>query len=748
MRTKIRLKPIPPFPEDPLLHANLLSETIGGGTNAVAALSNGRLSVSISPWAEITHLRWPSLSWYDHLRYFTARKVFGLRDLINLLNEEAAHPYEVRWGEEAPSEEWKLYGRPLEPHPELGSRAGVLTPGATKPFWLNDPLWKSQRWYAGDNSGILITTLSGPATLEVADWVDPEWDLLVRVHRIEGAARFFYHSTFAPSLKFAKGLFFPVDPKWAGFGAVYCPSEGIVIHFRPFRKRWNPAEKDWTPEKLDSFYPEGGVFLAWGFDSMPSSFQVGADRAGRKVPPDSPIGGRADAEDGILQGNKAFRGPVDAALAIDFPDLRGTVAVLIAVGSTATEASSLIRRAREIGIEALRERVERFWESTGSKVFLPPEEKDQTIRRVAKRSVLALLMGQDANSGAIVASLSRQPSYHFDFPRDSAFFDLGLDVAGFPEKVDRHLDFLMKVQMRGKWAFGWMWLVNLRWPFYRPEGHFKANYSVDGLPGSMPHPFEIDSTGLAVWNLWRHEAFVPDERKDDYRRKAWEVIERGAEALMDYVDFRAGWIRPAFEDDSSRPSATFHGASSTLTALMAAVDAARRWVGDERKAAKWEEAATLLRRSMLQKLEGKVTRETIGWRGLHWSLWPAPLLKPGDPRAAPLVEMLVREITEKIESRRPGFSYLAEQLFALALAPDRTREQEDLIRKGLEFLAHKVAIPGTGHFGEIVLKKGEFYQNRTAIPHLWNGILFYLALLALYRPEIFHRQRPPYPPEG
>jgi len=212
------------------------------------------------------------------------------------------------------------------------------------------------------------------------------------------------------------------------------------------------------------------------------------------------------------------------------------------------------------------------------------------------------------------------------------------------------------------------------------------------------------------------------------------------------MDLRAGWLRPAFEDDSSRPSATFHGASSTLTALMAAADAAYRWVREERKAERWERAASALRQSMLKKLEGKISREILGWRGLHWAFWPAPLFKPGDSRCLPLVEILVKEITEKVEGKRPGFSYLAEQLFALALAPIRTHEHEALIRRGLEFLAYKVATPGTHHFGEIVLKKGEFYQNRTAIPHLWNGILFYLTLLALHRPEAFHRQRPPYPP--
>lgn len=744
MPVRLKLKTIPPIPEDPLLQANLLSETIGGGTNAIAALSNGRLSVSISPWGEITHLRWPSLSCCDHLRYFTAYKVFSLLDLISLLHEETARPYEVRWGEEAPSEEWKLYGRPLEPYPELGSRAGILTPGASKPLWLNDPVWTSQRRYSSEDSAVLITTLSGPAELEITDWIDPEWDLLVRVHKVKGASRFFYHSTFAPALKPRRGLFASPDPKDAGFGAVYWADEGIVIHFNPRRKRW--ATGEWSPRKLDSFYPEGGVFLAWGFDRIPSSFQIGADRAGRKVPPSAPLGGRLDAEDGLLQENPAFQGPVDAALAMDLPDLHGTVVVFIAVSDTATGAVSLIRRARELGVEALIQRVDKAWKDIGKRVFLPPQEKDQTILKVAKRSVLSLIMGQDTGSGAIVASLSRQPAYHFDFPRDSAFFDLGLDAAGFSERVDQHLDFLMKVQMRGKCAFGWMWLVNLKWPFYHPEGHFKANYSADGSPGSMPHPFEIDSTGLTIWNLWRHELFVPDGGKESYCLKAWEAIERGAEALMDYVDLRAGWLRPAFEDDSSRPSATFHGASSTLTALMAAADAAYRWVGEERKAERWERAASALRQSMLKKLEGKISREILGWRGLHWAFWPAPLFKPGDPRCLPLVEILVKEVTEKVEGKRPGFSYLAEQLFALALAPIRTHEHEALIRRGLEFLAYKVAIPGTHHFGEIVLKKGEFYQNRTAIPHLWNGILFYLTLLALHRPEAFHRQRPPYPP--
>lgn len=746
--------------QDEVLLADLFSESESGGTNVAAALGNGRLSVGISPWAELVYLRWPRLSYHDHLRYFTSRNPGTKFDwLRRIINSSKTKPKDVRWGADAPSADWYRYGRPFEPYPELGSRAGLLPIGGNAPTWLGDPTWTSERHYASEDSVVLITTLTRSADgripalqIEVTDWVDDNQDLLVRVHQVApGVERFFYHTTFAPWLGRIKSTY---DPLSAGFAALYCPNDDLIVHFRPRTPDARPLTKQpadgWTPEEIDARYPGGGMFVAWGFLNESDGVQIGADRAGRRVPADAPQGGRADAKDGQLQGNTIFLGPVDAALSRNFGGREGQVVVFIVAANSATNAAKKIRESRAAGLQALRERVDAGWKARSSKIYFP-EEADPNVRRVAKRSLLSLLMGQDAESGAIVASLARQPCYHFDFPRDDAFFDTALDLAGFVERVDKHLAFLSKVQLHDQRAFSTLLLINGKWPLCRPEGHYLASYFTDGIKGIFPQPFEIDATGMTVWNFWRHEQFVPKERKAKYRELVGPPLQRGADAILRYVDLKARWMRPAFEDDNMKPTASLHGAASTLTGLMSAVAAGRSWGLDPDRVNAWAVGARELRQGILARIDAGLDVATIGWRGLHWSLWPAPIFEPSDSRVERLVERLLADITDKVEGRRAGFAYLGEQIFTLALAPGRDTEREAVIRRALNFLTNEVAFPGSEHFGEVALY-GDFagtgkkvYQNRTAIPHLWTCVLMYLTLMALHEPWRFETQRPPIP---
>ena len=189
---------------DALFASDLSSEVSKGATNSAAALGNGRLSALISPWAELTVLRWPSPLYGDQLRYFTLP---GTRE----------RP--VRMVEDAPSLDWRRYGHPQEPCPGLGSRGGLgLDSGELS--WLGDPTWSSERGFEPEDSMTLVTRLSRPGLeVEVIDFIDPELDLMVRQFKIHGPARrFFYHGTFAPRVPDpAEGVDW--DPPDAGFAA-------------------------------------------------------------------------------------------------------------------------------------------------------------------------------------------------------------------------------------------------------------------------------------------------------------------------------------------------------------------------------------------------------------------------------------------------------------------------------------------------------------------------------------------------
>jgi hypothetical protein len=734
-----------------LLASDLASESAEGPSNYATCLSNGRLSAGISPWGELTFLRWPNLSYHEHLRYFTKHKNPVTPFLFGILGS-------VRMGPDAPGPDWRLYGHPCVKHPELGSRAGILL--ENREFaWLGDPSWSSSRRFQSDCSPVFITRLErGGLWVEVADGILPDKDLMIRAFTISPRpVRFFYQGTFAPALE-SPDYFGRKDNPEAGFAAAYFPEDDLVIHFCPRKKDSgslsSAAYRELCPEKLDQLYPDGGTFLAWGFLEKSSEFQVGADMCRHKNVLEENQAGFLDVQDGALSGNPLFIGMVDAAMCAELDPLETSqITVLIAVADSAGDAAAMIRSARIRNKDLFRE-INQAWNPLAEKIILPAGA-DPVAIRVARRSVLNLVQGQDAKSGAIVASLSRQPEYNYDWPRDGAFFDLALDMAGFTNHVTRHIEFYVRTQRKEKLAFNPIMAFAGMNPFYNPQGHFWGNLAVDGKTKSsmdLTIPFEIDETALLLWDFWRHEKYIPEAERSTYQARTRDTLELAADAVLRFVDIKKGWVKKAYEDDQFPATATFHGAASVLAGLCAAVDAGRRWGIPQDKVEKWAQAARALHKGMLERLDDPDAVEKAGWRGLQWALWPAPLFEDtADPRARALVDRLARQVELKIAPESPGFAYLGEQIFILALAAREYPEYRPLLERALKVFTHDAPLRGADCYGEVVLW-GDFAgegsrvtQNRTAIPHLWNGITSYLSVMAIYEPEKFNTLTPPLP---
>lgn len=746
--------------DDVLLSADLAAETYMGATNAVTALGNGRLTAGISAWGEITYLRWPSPSYYDHLRYYTFSNTQGV---IDLLRSAFRRPKPVRMGSDAPSKDFRRHGRPYEPYPELGSRPGLVTDsgGVT---WVGEPTWSAERSYISDSSPILETRLDHELVgLEARDWVDPRRDVLIRKFSIgENAQRFFYHSTFQPSTTHPseRGLMHPLhpDPPDAGFAAVYHPEEDLITHFRPSNPREDEKVRKTlkggcSPKQLDKLFPEGGIFLTWGFKEHSDEIQVGADKAGNRIGDEAPAGGRADALDGELRGNRSYIGPVDSSICRDVSP-GDEVTVLVSSSNRAQKAVEVNKKSREIKDTTLRGRSREWWSDITNKIKVP-QEADKVTKRVMKRSIMNLFLGRDKKTGAIVASPARQPAYHFDWPRDGAFFDLALDIAGFPKVVDDHLNFYKETQREDNWKFNLAWLLALRRPFYHPKGHWYSHMTTDGKPGYIRTiPFEIDETALVIWDIWRHEKFLPDSKKEKYRKKYRPVIEKAAEGIMDHISKEKGELWNVFEDDDWRPKSTLHGKTAVLTGLCAAADAGDRWDSRGIKVLKWGNTAKKLRKNILKEIEEGKALKNPGWRGLSWAIWPSPLFDYStDIQAGQLIERLYSDVKEKVSGNSLGYAYLGEQLWELGIAIREDSERREFLERVLVELTHEVPVPGTDCYGEVALQ-GDFtgtgertYQNRTSIPHLWNGVTAYLAATSIYKPKIFDKLRPPRPEE-
>ncbi len=729
---------------DALFAADLAAESMMGASNYATALGNGRLSVEVSPWGELAVFRWPNPTFTDQLRYFTQMNGITLAKAVA-----------VRMGEDAPTPDWRRYSRPIEPCPELGSSGAVMTESGSV-LWAHDPVWESSREYEPPDSTILSTTLkSGDVTMTVKDFIHPDLDLMVRAYDLGGPVRrFFYHGTFAP-FKAGPGEYTDPDPKKAGFAAVYLAQSDAVVHFyhedRDRKAALELISGGVTAELLDLAYPAGGVFIAYGFIEGSDGFQVGPDSCEGKGT-GALSGGVLDSRDGELENASYYIGKADSALVKDFEEGgHRTVTLAIAVSESAAGAVDMIEKVRAEGAARYRDEAADSWRAVWSSIQAP-KVPDPGVDRVIRRSVVNLIQGQDKEGGCVVASISRQPAYNYDWPRDGAFFDLTLDMAGFPEKVSLHHDFYRRTQMTGSMAPDFVRIFNYRLPFYKPEGHWPSNMAADGTPGSIPSilAFEIDETALSVWNFWRHARVLSGEERSDYISRTRGTMRRSANALCDYVDMRQGWTRPAIEDDSFPPDATLHGVAAVLTGLAAAGSAKEEWGFDRTEVEKWRGAASVLREGIRSRIEDPRIHERAGWRGLAWSLWPAPVFDDFDePGAVEIKRELAARIEEKMNKRTPGFAYLGEEIFTLALADREKGEYRELLEDALVFLANEVPFPGTDCYGEVTMwvemDGRKLAQQRTSIPHLWNGVTVYLAAMALYEPEAFDPMKPDAP---
>lgn len=689
---------------DWLFASDLGSESVSGASNYATCIGNGSLSACISPWGELTALRWPHVTHSDQLRYYTYQNpIVTLR----------ARPVRMK---DPKDPDWKRYGRPIEPEPGLASE------GCINATCAGSPGWKSARTFDPEDSGILVTRLVRPGmAMEVTDWIDPDAALMVRRHRVSGGGRFSYHANLAPWLA-SPGERDQSNPKTAGGPALWLPAEGIHLLFQlrnrdpELLRQTLAALPTETPEKLaalDRAFPDGGVFLAVGLDRPAAATS-------------------------------------EMTLSTQLDPGEQKIAVFIAAAESATGAVELVMKARIEGAEALRRKAVARGQQVSAQVRMPAG-LEAPEARVSRRSVLNLLMAQDRDTGAIVASLARQPQYHFDWPRDGAFFDLTLDLAGFPERVGRHHEFYRRTQMKAERARTFGRLANFNSPYYSPAGHWMSNMAADGTRGSVPAalPFEIDETALLVWDFWRHEAALPEAERPAYRAAMKETLALAADALLDYVDLKQGWTKPAIEDDNFPPDATLHGAASVLTGLAGACDAGPRFGMVPELTARWCEAARVLRAGIRGRVESPKILEAAGWRGVAWTLWPAPVFETYDePGARLLKEKLAANIRSKMDKSRAGFAYLGEDVFILALA-DPQGEYRELCASALRLLCREAAYPGADAFGEVTVW-GDFAgtgervaQQRTSIPHLWNGVTVYLSALALYDREAFAGARPP-----
>ncbi|MBI5513414.1 MAG: hypothetical protein HY909_06565 [Deltaproteobacteria bacterium] len=484
-----------------------------------------------------------------------------------------------------------------------------------------------------------------------------------------------------------------------------------------------------------------------------------------------------DAQDGALNGNPAAAYLNDVALRTPVPfDVggHGEARLLVAFGRSASAARRAYASARTLSASAVVSEDQARWRQRAEALSVPDSlpasisvEDRARILRASRRAMLHVYNGTDRATGAIVASIARQAPYGLDWPRDGAFFDLALDVAGDWQATSRRLAWALPLARLEALGRGDIDLVldpappvdprsGLR---AYPEAAWEMNYYSDGTLGGF-FRFEIDNTAWMVWSAAVHAAWAPEDVRDDLARAYWEPVRRSTEMLAAWRDPTTGLPAPAQEDDNAAFTQTLHGGTAVFAALEAAARLARH-TGHPDEAGRWERRAGELRDVLVSRfydssrmrfvndVTGAATTNpgSSSLGATAWLVHPARLLPYEDPRMGPQVRRDLEQVLAQLrgDPGTEGGAYLTKTTLAAAvyLARSGDTSVRPLLEEALTRLARDVIDPDTQTMGEVFVTirdpSGAVVrrENRVSVPHLWEGALFYLSAMALARPDRF-----------
>jgi hypothetical protein len=458
-----------------------------------------------------------------------------------------------------------------------------------------------------------------------------------------------------------------------------------------------------------------------------------------------------DAMDGQLSGSPIAACQANAALAkrLTFSGNVASATIDIAIADTRDGAYELLRAARAQSPQAQRSATEAWWERFLAPARLPQTD-DPVVLAFAKRSLAVIRTAMDEASGGIVASVNTQPPYGEDWPRDGAFINYALDLAGYHDLVTRHNRFYARVQRKrpAPWSplydFGPCDPQRPVYPNCVPAGTVEANYYTDpqaAIPG-LPLSFEIDAAGLVVWTLWEHAKFLRDpEARTQYLAEVCPSISLGATNLANCKDETNNLQCYANEDDTIPLTQSLLGAQTVLLALRSAIEAASACGFDSAEVERWQARAAELEEAIPRHfLRSEPVPHLEGPRG-PWVIWPVKFLRPGDALATTHAQLLWRQGVQVIlERTAPESGYNAEPLVAVAyLARQRNdRAMLEEARRAVKFFVRNITTNGTLHMSESygrvqVDRNGDGiapdYWPQNDVPHVWEHALLYTAAM-------------------
>jgi len=737
-------------------------EDVFGPGNVTGISGNGSLTTGFGYAGELTLLRWPSPSYFDQVHYLTP-----------FLKKACKTRKRPRNGAMR----------------NMGSFAGLYLEqddGPGEMHWFRDEDWTHTQGYLSPDSPVMVTESVHPGLgIRVAalNYVVPGRDVLVRHYEVifepDAAfleARLFYYENMEVITR--KIPYVPILDSaleaTGDFAVLYHAGSDALIHFRPQHPKRALVPKPGTPqedvdtwiEELDMLFPfdpqrkATPVYIALGADfsgaaetGSSDSHQCGL-QARIRPPERLKTGAFWDALDGGLSGNSSMAGNVDAALmkTLD-PGLgHASFTVYISAGSSATDAFSNLAWARERGQEALMEEANAFWGAWIGTASLP-DTSDPEILAVCKRTLISVRQGFDPGTGAFVASVTTQPPYSVNWPRDGVYFAHVMDVAGFPGIAEKNYRFYTRVQRdckdpesprydrfckkerRYRRKYGW-----------HLDGTYDMCYYADGVPGG-PIFYEIDNAGFSSWGIMEHASFLGAEERNHYLcGDASKPVDLGVyPALRKTGDSLAACITPgdtsglqcaAIEDDTIFLEQTLNGAMAVYLALDAAIRAGTLCGESPAKLEAWQARKQELSEAVETHFWDPVEGHYMGTGPGSYLIWPARYPLEGE-RLESHCQYLFSEVKKHLNKEERFTAYVAKAVLALAYLGWDTGDPDFNLGWAVEVLLKEVPTP-LGHYGEGFVtvdldNDGELeFSNRVAIPHLWEASLAYLSAMAYF----------------
>ncbi len=793
-----------------------------GVSNINAVGGHGGLTVGVSQEGDLSVLSWPGPSQYDQLAYVTsnapdARAQPHLSALDGMgsylgFRVTTAQGTGVVWLRDAGWTRTQSYSQSYSPVPvtRFESAALALSVELTDIVAPEQDVLRRQvrveRHPLSPVIGLdllvyenLSPTLSNLPELPVADWLlDANNDFLAVWDQASRAILHFHPGDFGTVRSIPEYLDRPRD-------LAYGPVETLMRSAHP-----SAEQVQSFVEALDHSYSPGVTALVTTLPA-PSQFQVGLDAtplckrvdeladnllafptrfpgadiqidpaaagllrctdalpgvAERKNWQWSPQDALADLSDGELSGSQVAAAQTNGALkaSLVFNADIAEASVFFAFGNNRAEARAALEAVEAQSAHALQAAAEEAALAAVGHAPMPSPELGERVTAVAQRALVNIYVARERKTGALLASVSRQPSYCLDWARDGAFISVALDLAGqtgFVSQRDRWYATLLRAEPTTADP-----LLTPKVPFdpisgkqQFPADVWEMNYFGDGTRGG-PIRFEIDNTALHLWGLVEHLAHLPEEERRPLAEELWPSTRRAAELLARWREPDTHLPAPANEDDDFSLTSTLQSAVTVYPALVSSARLAR-YVGDTEAMQRYLDAAAEVKEATLSHYVDPDTglfrvrrRGAGGPEGevTSWVSWPGRLLPPQDARLeAQRVADLDGKVLPFLRGEVSSAAYLGKAVIPAALygKPDGARAKA---REAVLGLA-EVATDGTFHFGERfeshLQPEGRVtFSVETATPHVWEGALFYLAAMALTSPESFNADERVFPLPG